>query len=80
MAEFTYRGYKCSYSEFRSEAHSRTIILIPDDGRAGNSVQDMLSYMPPGYRLVLVDFLGCGEADKPSVIVLPPKVPTRYHL
>lgn len=69
MAEFTYRGYRCSYSEFRSEEHSRTIILVPDDGRAGNSVQDMLSYMPPGYRLVLVDFLGCGEADKPSGFV-----------
>lgn len=65
MKEFTYRGHKCGYSEFRSEGISKTMILIPDDGRAGYSVQDFMSYIPSEYKLVLVDFLGCGEADTP---------------
>ena len=65
MKEFTYRGHKCCYSEFRSEGTTKTMILIPDDGRAGYSVQDFMSYIPSEYKLVLVDFLGCGEADTP---------------
>ncbi|MBR4411944.1 MAG: alpha/beta hydrolase [Firmicutes bacterium] len=69
MANFTYRGYKCCYSEFRSEESSKSIILIPDDGQPGYSVQEILSYMPTGYRMVLVDFLGCGDSDKPSGFV-----------
>ena len=65
MKEFTYRGHKCCYSEFRSEGTSKTMILIPDDGRAGYSVQYFMSYIPSEYKLVLVDFLGCGEVDTP---------------
>ncbi len=65
MKEFTYRGHKCCYSEFRSEGTTKTMILIPDDGGAGYSVQDFMSYIPSEYKLVLVDFLGCGEADTP---------------
>ena len=65
MKAFTYRGYKCCYSEFRTEG-VKTMILIPDDGYPGNTVQVFMSYMPSGYKIVLVDFLGCGEADKPQ--------------
>lgn len=64
MKEFTYRGYKCCYREFRTEGTSRALILIPDDGCAGYSVLDFMGYMPSEYKLVLIDFLGCGEADK----------------
>ncbi len=65
MKDFTYRGHKCCYSEFRSEGTTKNMILIPDDGQGGYSVHEFMSYMPPEYKIVLVDFLGCGEADTP---------------
>ena len=64
MKEFLYRGYKCCYYEYREET-SKTMILIPDDGCAGYSVQYFMSYVPPEYKIVLVDFLGCGASEKP---------------
>lgn len=65
MKEFTYRGYKCCYNEFRTEGNLKPIILVPDDGKPGYSVQDFMAYIPSEYKLVLVDFLGCGESERP---------------
>ena len=69
MKEFTYRGYKCCYDEFRTEGNLKPMILIPDDGYPGNTVQTFIGYMPSGYKIVLIDFLGCGQSDKPQGFV-----------
>lgn len=65
MKEFTYRGHRCCYNEFRTEGNLQPMILIPDDGCPGYSVQSIISYIPSEYKIILVDFLGCGEADRP---------------
>ena len=69
MKEFTYRGHKCCYDEFRTEGNLKPMILIPDDGYPGNTVQTFIGYMPSGYKIVLIDFLGCGQSDKPQGFV-----------
>lgn len=68
MAEFYYRGYKCCYYEYGSE-DGRRVIVVPDDGQGGDSVYSMTGWMAPRFRITLVDFLGCGEADKPRGFV-----------
>ena len=54
MKTFTYRGHTCCYNEFRTEGDLKPMILLPDDGCAGYSVQNFISYIPSEYTIVLV--------------------------
>ena len=68
MNTFSYRGYQISYSEYGNE-NGRRVILVPDDGQDSTSIQSAISCMTASYRTVLIDFLGCGQSDKPQGFV-----------
>lgn len=68
MNTFSYRGYQISYSEYGNE-NGRRVILVPDDGQDSTSIQSAISCMTASYRTVLIDFLGCGQSDKPPGFV-----------
>lgn len=68
MNTFDYRGYRISFSQFGDE-NERKVVIVPDDGKAGTSAAELILYLKSAYRLILIDFLGCGQSDKPPGFV-----------
>lgn len=68
MDTFDYRGYKISFSQSCIE-NERRIVLVPDDGKASSSAAEIMPYLRAAYGVILIDFLGCGQSDKPPGFV-----------